>query len=304
MNKSEQNQSSSAQAGSVRGKQEPIVDQARHALTNVAGQAREQVTHHMDVRKERAVEKISDVAGAIRETSEKLDGMGPLGDVAGRAADGIERLAQFFEGKQVTDIVRDVERFARREPAIFLGAAFAAGLIGGRFLKSSARREESASFGGGRRTGDDAWDDPGSYGDGFLSSQDLEDYESRRFGGERFDTGGGGERFDTSSSGDRDTIPTGSRGAQGSSTYGGTSGASSSSIGSSSRSGESSSYTSSARVESEGPAIPPTPIVNAASANEKQTAPMPATQARRCSIRSRRTRSRRRSSRSGWGGSS
>jgi hypothetical protein len=114
-----------------------IVDQAKHALSSVAGQARQQVTHQMDVRKEHAVEKLGDVADAIRQTSDKLKDIGPLGDVAGRAADRIQQVATFFEGKQVTEIIRDVETFARREPAIFLGTAFALGLIGGRFLKSS-----------------------------------------------------------------------------------------------------------------------------------------------------------------------
>jgi hypothetical protein len=112
-------------------------------VTNVAGQAREQATHQLDVRKERAVDAIGVVADAIRGTSDKLRDAGPVGMVAERAADGIEQVASFFEGKQVKDLVRDVERFARREPAIFLGAAFAIGLIGGRFLKSSPPRNEA-----------------------------------------------------------------------------------------------------------------------------------------------------------------
>lgn len=264
MNKSEQNRSSSVQAGGELEGKKPIVDQARDALTNVAGQAREQVTHRIDVRKDRAVETISDVAGALRETGEKLDGVGPLGDVAGRAAEGIERLAHFFEGKQVNDIVRDVERFARREPALFLGAAFAAGLIGGRFLKSSARRNEGAGFGAGRGLRDEGWEMATYGGDGYLASEDLEDYELRRYGA----AGVGSSRNGSF----RDTLPMEPRSTQGASTFGNAS--------SSERS-----YASSSRVESEGPAIKPTPIVSAAAANETKatqsentTAPMPATQ--------------------------
>ncbi len=221
MNNSEQKKSSSAHGGELDGNRGPVVDQAKHALTTVANQAREQMTHRIDAQRDRAVETIGDVAGAIRETGEKLDGIGPLGDVAGRAADGMERLAKFFEGKQVTDIVRDVERFARREPAIFLGAAFAVGLIGGRFLKSSsAHGDEDARFANARAQRDSAW---AAGDDGYLSSDDLEDYESRRHGAEGFSSG----------------IP---------------------------------------RIETDGPSIAPSPIVNAAQANESKTAPMPATQ--------------------------
>jgi hypothetical protein len=138
-----------------------IVDQATQAVTHVASnlshQAREQVNTQFDTRKDKAVETMSTVATAIRETGDKLKGVGPLGDVAGRAADGIEKVADFFEGKHISDVVRDVESFARREPALFIGAALAVGLIGGRFLKSSAHRSSDLGQGIGadarQRTG-------------------------------------------------------------------------------------------------------------------------------------------------------
>ena len=101
-------------------------------------------------------------------------GAGPgFGDVAGRAADGIEKVAEFFEDKQIGDVVRDVERFARKEPALFVGAAFALGLIGGRFLKSSAPRRDAGTYAGGSS----------DYGDDdrkFLSDDD--DADTYRYG--------------------------------------------------------------------------------------------------------------------------
>jgi hypothetical protein len=125
-----------------------IVDQAKQAVSHVASQAREQVNSELDAQKGKAVEMMGSVATAIRETSEKLKGVGPLGDVAGRAAQGIEKAADFFEGKKIGDVVRDVESFARREPALFIGAALAIGVVGGRFLKSSGHRDEGASGSG------------------------------------------------------------------------------------------------------------------------------------------------------------
>jgi hypothetical protein len=125
-----------------------IVDQAKLAMSHVASQAREQVNSGLDAQKGKAVEMMGSVATAMRETSEKLKGVGPLGEAAGRAAQGIEKAADFFEGKKIGDVVRDVESFARREPALFIGAALAIGVVGGRFLKSSGHRDESASGGG------------------------------------------------------------------------------------------------------------------------------------------------------------
>lgn len=163
----------------------------------------------------------------------------------------------------MTSRVRGPGRSVSRERQ---GAAaierFAAGLIGGRFLESSARREESASR-GERGLRQDSWMEDVQYGDGFLSPDDLEEYESRRFGGQGF---GSSSKDDF-----RDTMPMGAPSERRASNIGGSS--SSSSIGR-----EGASYTSSPRVESEGPKVAPTPIVNAASANENRTAPMPATQ--------------------------
>jgi len=136
-------------------------EQAKQTASNVARGASEQVSRQIDVRKDKAVETMGNVAQAIRQTTSTLKEAGPVGDLADRAADGIERVATFFEGKNVGQLASDVERFARREPAIFLGAAFALGLIGGRFLKSSARKSQQ-DFGG--------YDD-----DRFLSPDDLQD---------------------------------------------------------------------------------------------------------------------------------
>jgi hypothetical protein len=151
-----------------------IVDQAKLAMSHVASQAREQVNSGLDAQKGKAVEMMGSVATAMRETSEKLKGVGPLGEAAGRAAQGIEKAADFFEGKKIGDVVRDVESFARREPALFIGAALAIGVVGGRFLKSSGHRDVSASGGG-------------SYGDDdYRSHSEIADAASRT----RFAAGG------------------------------------------------------------------------------------------------------------------
>ena len=171
MNKSS---TSNPSSGEPEGK---IVDQAKQAVThvasNVASQAREQVSTQFDTRKDKAVETMTNVASAIRDTSDKLKGVGPLGDVAGRAADGIEKVADFFEDKQIGDVVRDVEAFARREPALFIGAAFALGMIGGRFLKSSGHRRSDAGQDAPRQGTGGLYDSAyaGSYADGDYTSK-------------------------------------------------------------------------------------------------------------------------------------
>lgn len=121
-----------------------VVDQAKQTAAHVADQAKAQVTNQIDAKKDSAVQTMGTVANVLRETGGKLKEAGPLADVAERAAEGIERVAGFVRTRDIGDLATEVERFARREPALFLGAALAVGLLGGRFLKSSARRREEA----------------------------------------------------------------------------------------------------------------------------------------------------------------
>jgi hypothetical protein len=55
-----------------------------------------------------------------------------------RAADELERLSSRLNFKDVGDLFRDAQQLARRQPVMFVLAAFAIGLLGARFLKSSA----------------------------------------------------------------------------------------------------------------------------------------------------------------------
>jgi hypothetical protein len=57
------------------------------------------------------------------------------------AANKLEGAAQYFERTDLKGMARDVEAYARRNPAIFLGAAFAVGVLAARFFKSTANED-------------------------------------------------------------------------------------------------------------------------------------------------------------------
>jgi len=125
----------------------PLWEDAKQTVSQLAGQAGEKLRTEIDSKKELAAEKAGEVASALRDTREALKDVGPLPDLADQAADQIERLADYVQSRNLGDLVREVERFARREPAIFLGASFAVGLLGGRFLKSSGHRKTTEQTG-------------------------------------------------------------------------------------------------------------------------------------------------------------
>jgi hypothetical protein len=113
-------------------------------------QLREQASSQLSGRKDRAVEGLSSLVEAARQTGRQLREKDQTGVAAyvETAADQIERFSQSMGNKDLTEIVGDVERFARRQPALFLGVGFGLGLLGARFLKSSRPRPGLPASGG------------------------------------------------------------------------------------------------------------------------------------------------------------
>jgi hypothetical protein len=117
----------------------PLVDQAKQQGGQLLDQARDQVTTRLASQKDRAAEGLGGVAQALRQTGQQMR----EGDQSGmtqyvdQAAEQVERLSGYIQNKDLGEVVDDVERFARRQPGLFLGGAFVLGLLGARFLKSS-----------------------------------------------------------------------------------------------------------------------------------------------------------------------
>src|SRR5215216_4859667 len=122
-----------------------IMDQAKQTTGNVVGQVKEQAATRLDRQKETAAAGLSSVADAVRQVGQNLRGQGeeqsPVVQYAAqygdKAAEQIERLTEYLRRHDAGQLVREVEGFARRQPALFLGGAFLLGLAGARFLKSS-----------------------------------------------------------------------------------------------------------------------------------------------------------------------
>jgi hypothetical protein len=100
----------------------------------------------IDEQKATLADGLSSVADSIRQASQSLGGPqadNQIAQYAGRytqtAADKVEQIARYFDTHDTKAMVRDVEGFARRNPAIFIGAALGLGMLAARFLKSSPR---------------------------------------------------------------------------------------------------------------------------------------------------------------------
>jgi len=109
--------------------------------TPVMEQAAEQVTSRMDMGKEYVVEAVTGVAQALRQTGQHLrdEGAQPtLAQYADRGAEQIETLGGYLRKRDTNQIMTDIEGFARRQPMVFAGSAFALGMLAVRFFRTES----------------------------------------------------------------------------------------------------------------------------------------------------------------------
>ena len=90
----------------------------------------------------------------MRQVGENLDSSrteSGLAEAAAKytntAAQKLEDVAGYFENRNVREMARDLEGFARRNPAVFLGAAFGLGFLAARFLKSTNPKYDTTGAG-------------------------------------------------------------------------------------------------------------------------------------------------------------
>lgn len=139
---------------------------------------RDTTYRQIDDQKARASDTLGSLAGAVRGMTEPLRdrGQSAVADYVNKAADGMERFASTLRHKDIEDATRAVQRFARRQPALFLGAAFTAGILAARFLKSSGGDQGGDSYG---RRSDDMSRATGAGGAGPMGTTD---FGARQFG--------------------------------------------------------------------------------------------------------------------------
>jgi hypothetical protein len=147
----------------------PLMEQAKQKTQEVVhitqqkageamGQAGEQIKSRLEETKSSAADNLSGMADAIRSSSqhirERPDAAPVAQKVAGfadSAAEAVQHVSQYLREKNVDEVVTEVEGFARRQPAVFLGSAVALGFLAARFLKSSNPNPtaQGAQFGAG-----------------------------------------------------------------------------------------------------------------------------------------------------------
>lgn len=132
---------------------DPIGEAAERGIEHVKAIAaelleagRSAVQSVLDEEKEGAARQIGSVAAAVRAAAQSLDhaNLPTLAHTTDCAAGAIESFGQALSGRRWGELADDVEILARRQPALFLAAAAAIGLLAGRLLRASSRRTAAA----------------------------------------------------------------------------------------------------------------------------------------------------------------
>ncbi|MGD9483209.1 hypothetical protein WDH52_08080 [Streptomyces sp. TRM70308] len=157
-------QEAAATGGEAREAAGRVAGTAAEQARAVTGEAREQgmtaVRELQDRARDEAETQTHRTAETVRHWAEDLSGMAesaegdsPARRLVAQVADGGQRAADYLDDRGVDGLLQDVQGFARRRPAAFLGAAAIAGLAVGRLAKAGSASRGNGHGGDGHGDG-------------------------------------------------------------------------------------------------------------------------------------------------------
>lgn len=151
-----------------------IASGAEQLRTSAANRLHSEV----DARKGTAATQARSVSDAIQNAAGQLDENAPqwLRSAFTQGAEQIQRFAETIEHKDSRQILDEVNRFARERPALFLGAAAAAGFAAARVLKAGGSGPTDRDLSGSTSDRGQPWGDgePDGFGQNDLLQQPAE----------------------------------------------------------------------------------------------------------------------------------
>jgi hypothetical protein len=123
-----------------------LADSAKEIASDAGDKLRTTVTEQ----KTAGADYVGTIAGIVRRTSYEFDQEIPqAGRYIRKAADQIDNVSQAIRNRDMSELVGEVQDFARKQPTAFFGAAVLLGFAAVRFLKSSSGTSKSSNPSGG-----------------------------------------------------------------------------------------------------------------------------------------------------------
>ena len=129
-------------ADEVKGVASEAMGQARGVVDDALGEVRGQLDDQGRQQKDRLAGTLATFGGDLGRMAE--GGSGLAADLAHELADRTQSLSRHLDGREPTELLDDVRRFARRRPGTFLLGALAAGVVVGRLVRGTKDAVEAA----------------------------------------------------------------------------------------------------------------------------------------------------------------
>jgi hypothetical protein len=131
-----------------------ISETARRAggeASKITQDAQKKATAFLEGQKAVAADHLEGLSQPLHEAVDRLREKSPglVSDYAQRAVDGLDTVTAALRDSSPNSMVRTVEDFARRQPAVFVAGSVAAGFVLARFLRSSSRASRAGEIGAG-----------------------------------------------------------------------------------------------------------------------------------------------------------
>lgn len=115
--------------------------------SSLLGGIQQRVTSRVDEQKNKAADGLGGIADVFRTAGNELRNENEaLAQYVDMASDQLRRFAETIRQRGVAEMMDDVNMFARRNPAVFIGGAFLVGIGVARFMKASAQRGDDRSY--------------------------------------------------------------------------------------------------------------------------------------------------------------
>ena len=113
-----------------------VAGDAAQAASSIGDQAKQKLTGALDGQKGAAADMVQKLADTVQRSGEQFQGQQEwIASAVGRGAAELNTLAGSLRDKDVGDLLREAQGFARRQPAMFMAAALAAGFAAARLGK-------------------------------------------------------------------------------------------------------------------------------------------------------------------------
>ncbi|HET7036946.1 MAG TPA: hypothetical protein VFI42_14775 [Thermomicrobiaceae bacterium] len=124
-----------------------LKNQVKQNAGEVADTAQQTAQQQFHAQKQQARQGLGSVSSALHQAADQMRGQkqDTMAQLADMAADQVNDLSGFLQQENLHRVIDQVEDFARNQPYLFLGGAFALGAVAARFLKAS--RPENAHWG-------------------------------------------------------------------------------------------------------------------------------------------------------------